>query len=363
MGLFDWLGKLAHEDGVHCSQLKIPAANILLPNYVSVTPQAEQHYVRIWLAEMFLRDGGKWFTKRYPLAYSLVSLAYSDQQGVDFANVSGKNRLEIKQTDLGRSVLYGYPLTPLLPFRGGTISLDCGLVSMATDNLVTSFASVVSEFAGKLGGAQVSVAADLAGSVASSVQALLGAGDAVSKLYYHNVFTATPGGTALNSGYLLLSDVPDGAIDPAQIWYTDAGLRQGVAKDALHALDRQDYLLFQIECVAERDDYQSFSYIAQPFNDALQARADGDDTKGNVLIAQAKRAVQASPDFTGADRKRVRLAIDKAYADDGWGAPGIVAESFAQAPKQEGPPPSLFKKAVMALTLAEAARMPDPEDM
>ena len=225
-GLFDFLGKLVKDEAEHKTQIRIPKDQVLIPGRTEVSPVAEEHYVRIWLAEMFLRDNSSWFTKRYPLTYSLVELNYAGQS-VEFTNVSGKNRLEIKQTDLGRSLLYNYPLTPLLPFRGGTIGLDCGLVSMTASNLVSKFAGVVSEFAGKLGGAQATAAIDLAASVAAGVQDLLGAGDAVSKLYYHNVFSGAQGGAPLSSGYLFLSERGEGKVDAKRLWVTQDGVREG----------------------------------------------------------------------------------------------------------------------------------------
>lgn len=49
-----------------------------------------------------------WFTKRYPLTYSLIEMNYGGQT-TEFSNVSGKNKLDIKQIDIGRSLLYNYP--------------------------------------------------------------------------------------------------------------------------------------------------------------------------------------------------------------------------------------------------------------
>ena len=107
-------------------------------------------------------------------------------------------------------------------------------------------------------------------------------------------------------------------MDARRLWVTQEGLREGEPGGPLQPLPAQDYLLFQIECLQERDDYRSFPYIRQPFEDALDAKADGDDPKGQTLLNQAKRAVQRSPDSTGLDRKRIRKALDDAYANDGF---------------------------------------------
>ncbi|HLL31982.1 MAG TPA: hypothetical protein VK403_13395 [Allosphingosinicella sp.] len=356
-GLFDWLGKLVRDDAEHKTQIRIGVDHVLIPGHESILLAAEQHYVRLWLVEMFLRENTSWFTKRYPLTYSLVE-TNAGGKATEFANVSGKNRLEIKQTDLGRSLLYNYPMTPLLPFKGGTISLDCGLVSMTASNVVTKFAGVVSEFAGKLGGAQIAAATDIASSIASSVQDLLGAGDAVSKLYYHNAFTGAEGGAPLTSGYIFLSEKVEGKVDPARLWVTSDGVREGNRGGPLQPLDPQDYLLIQIECVSERDDYRAFSYISEPFEQALDAKGEGDDAKGQLLLRQAKRAVQRSADFTKVDAKRIAAALDKAYSDDGWS--GEMNEAVSDPVERFER--SRFVDALSLVSIDEALELPDRDD-
>lgn len=356
-GLLNWLGNLVHSDAEHKTQLRIESDHILVDSHPGLSPVAEEHYVRIWLSEMFLRENGSWFTKRYPLTYSLVELSAAGKT-TEFANVSGKNRLDIKQADLGRSLLYNYPLTPLLPFRGGTVSINCGLVSMVASNLITSFAGVVSDFAGKLGGAQIAAATDMAASIASGVQDLLGAGDAVSKLYYHNAFTAAGGGAALVSGHLFLSEKPEGEVDGKRLWVTADGVREGDRGGPFRPLPPQDYLLFQIECTAERDDYRSFDYLREPFEQALDAKAEGDEEKGRLLLNQAKRAAQKSDDFTALDRRRIKAALDTAYANDGWGA---VPEGRPPS-RLEAATRSRFADAVASVSIEEARQLPEEVD-
>lgn len=355
-GLFDWLGKLVREETEHKTQIRIAPDHVLTQNRPAVSPVAEQHYIRLWLVEMFLRENTSWFTKRYPLTYSLVETNYGGRS-TEFANVSGKNRLEIKQTDLGRSLLYNYPMTPLLPFRGGTVSLDCGLVSMTASNLVTMFAGVVSDFAGKLGGAQVAAVTDVASSIASSVQDLLGAGDAVSKLYYHNAFAGAGSGSPLASGYVFLSESPEGRIDPNRLWVTPEGIREGSPGAPLKPLEAQDYLLIQIECLTERDDYRAFAYVSDPFEEALDAKAEGDDAKGQLLLRQAKRSVQKSADFTKVDARRISVALDAAYAADGWGA---ETDESGASPMDRFER-SRFVDALALVSFEAALELPDPE--
>ena len=129
-GLFDFLGKLG--EGRGRAQDTDPPRRGPCPD-----PRPHRSFARRRgaLCPDFSADGdvpaGQFQLVHQALPPHLlaVELNYAGQS-VEFTNVSGKNKLEIKQTDLGRSLLYNYPVTPLLPFRGGTIGLDCGLVSM-----------------------------------------------------------------------------------------------------------------------------------------------------------------------------------------------------------------------------------------
>ena len=168
---------------------------------------------------------------------------------------------------------------------------------------------------------------------------------------------AGDGGTQLVSGYLFISEMAEGTLDPARLWVTKDGIRQGDGAAALSQLSPQDYLLLLIECTTERDDYRSFSYIADPFNDALAAKADGDDAKAKLLIAQAKKAVQKSADFTAADSRRIRLAIDAAFADDGWETPLLESAVGATGSEHQSP----LEMAINRVSIVEAEMMANPD--
>lgn len=297
------------------ARVELLPSNVLTGEAVGLRPVAEQHYLRLWMSELYLRNDRKWFTTRFPLAYSMVGLQYGDQKS-EIANVSGRNRFEITQADLGRSVLRNYPLTPLLPFRGGTVELDCGLVSMEATNLLRSFAGVVSDLASKLNVPQLSAVVSIADSIASGVQELLGAGGAQTVLYAHDGYTAE----TLASGYTLLSALSQNQLRAERLWITPDGIRQGVDGDSLSTLDPEDFMLLRVEVATQRDDWRELVAIRDPFDRALDARITGETDKASMLIRQALGAAIRSADLTRLDRTRVAL--------------GMKAEFEALAPMQ-----------------------------
>lgn len=338
MGLFDWLGQRVSGEAMQRARVVVPDGQNLTSTKNAKVAVAEQNYVRIWLAEMFLKNDNKWFTSRFPLAYSLVGLEYAARK-VELANVSGKNRFEIKQPDLGKSILRNYALTPLLPFRGGTIEIDCGLVSMRAGNVLQSFAGVVSDLAGKLNAPQVAAVVGIAESVAGGVQELLGAGEAETVLYVHDTF----GAATLRDGYIFLSGKKQTEVSPQSIWITDDGARQGSGPNNLQHLDPQNYMVLRIEVATERDDWRSLSTISDPLDAAMEARFEGDENKVKLLVNQAKLAAIKSPDLTRRDMQRVISGIDKELQ-----APSAAAHG----------PQSALERAVARVSADDAASLP-----
>lgn len=346
MGLFDWLGSKINGQAQPRAKVDIADDHNLTGRDVGLKAVAEQHYVRLWISDLYLKNDNKWFSARFPLVYSLIGLDYGGQR-TELANVSGKNKFAIKQADLGKSILQGYALTPLLPFHGGIIEMDCGLVSMQAQNILQDFAGVVSDIAAKVNVPQVSQVVGIAGSVAAGVQSLLGAGDAQTMLYVHQSFQAD----TLKSGYIFLSDRQQTDIDPNRIWITADGVRQGADQGKLQPLDPQNYVVLRIEITQERDDWRSLPVIAEPLEAAIEARFSGDDAKARLLLGQAKLATFKSKDLTRLDVTRVIKGIDAEF-----GAPVAAA----------GPPPrldaaTLLARAVQRTTVAAALAAPVTE--
>lgn len=356
MDLFRWFGRQVANDAAQRTALAVPAAQDLTGRSGTVAV-AEQHYVRLWFSELFLQRDTEWFTSRYPLAYSLVAHKYGDQPKVEFANVAGKNKFDIGQADQGRSIMRNYAMSPLVPFRGGDIEVDCGLVSMRAGNVLESFAKTVGDIAGKLNVPQASAVAGIASSVASAVQDLLGAGEARTVLTAHDMFT----GAGLTSGYVLLSSEPLAHFAGTKVWVTPDGVRTGPDPDHLAPLPPQDFLVVFIQCVPERDDWQSLGAIGKPLDKAIEAKLAGRDDEAKVLLTQAKVAAMTSPDLTRTDAKRVIAAVSRYFSDQAGitetvalTRPGVESVLGAEETYPH------LARAIELLPATDLASLPDP---
>ncbi|WP_315703049.1 MULTISPECIES: hypothetical protein [unclassified Bradyrhizobium] len=358
MSLFEWFKNLFSHDAVQRTRLPIAKANDLTGRSGAVA-KADEHYVRLYFSELFLQKDRNWFTSRFPLGYSLICHKYGDQPKVEFTNVAGKNKFDIQQASQDRSILRNYPMTPLLPFRGGDIEIDCGLVSMQASNLLESFAKTVGDIAGKLNAPQASTVVSIASSIATGVQELLSAGKAETVLYVHDMFT----GKSLTSGYLLLARNPLQTFEGQTLWMTDDGIRVGPSSDALAPIEPQDFLVIFVECLEDRDDWQSLGAVGKPLDKAIEAKLGGRNDEAKLLLVQAKVAAITSPDLTRRDGKRVVAAID-AYYKDGAAIQETIARVTRNALTRSITPSddrlSLhLAPAVARVTVADADKLPE----
>ena len=77
--------------------------------------------------------------------------------------VAGASLLPDLSTDnLDRVIGLNYPMTPLVPFNGGTVSLSAGLLAIAGKNDVKSFLKVLGDFSNLLMVPQLSAALTIA---------------------------------------------------------------------------------------------------------------------------------------------------------------------------------------------------------
>lgn len=289
----------------------------------------ETHYFRIRLVEMFITKK-TWMGKTwYPAAHGLVKAAYGDQV-VELPSVADTSKLFQEQGGTGDVVARNFALTPLLPYRGGTVDLVCGLFAMQGENYLGKMIKVLSDFSGLLAVPQVSQVLNIAAPLASGVQDLFGATDGRMHLGYHDQWVSVddpdhPADNALRSGYIAIIRGSENNVDASALRVEKQQLRI-VDGAATRPYTGKDHLLLHIESRSERDDLSRLSNFWQPFKDSLDALANAEDDKAKASIRQAIAAARTSHDLTDADRSRVTARLKKLYieARDDMNFAGLV---------------------------------------
>lgn len=324
--LFEKLKALREHDATQYFYTHIEPDHVDVPYQVEAA-EAGRHYYQLWLREMYLKNDRTWFSTWYPAVHSLVSHKYGSQS-IELPLIAGSLNLQgVNEKTLNQSVRLSYPLTPLMPFNGGTVTVEAGLLAMQGDNYLNRAIKVIGDFSSLLTLPQLSLGLDIAQKVAQGTSDLLDVSDGKMHLGFRQTFVGKgrSGGDELNPGYLAVILTPQDQIEKAQLGIKEGRLRTGTSLAASRPYTEHTYMLFYMECLEERDDWEALSSIQEPFKRAKEALGNGDEKGAESFLRTAITATLLSSDLTKADRIRVVGALKEAYKEAKDAGLGAVA--------------------------------------
>ena len=298
--------------------------------------QAGRHYVRLWLAEMFLRDEVKWMQTLHPVVHSVARFDFGDHP-VEIPNIADLARAGAQGGERGAVVARNFQLTPTMPFNGGTLSLEAGLLALPGQNYLKGFLDVLGKFAGLLNVPQLSAALGIAQPLALGVQQLLGpAAGGSPHLGFRDSFTA-----GVRGGYLAAVRAPEKELPKLYVVNDQLRTGQGLGPGQHRPLEGFDYMLFRLEVFTERDDWEQLGSIQESFQEAIRDLSDPLTEERAVFnLRRAMLRARLAPELTTADRRRVvealRERFEEARADFGksgltGGGPLTLAQAMTYA--------------------------------
>jgi hypothetical protein len=339
----------------------IPFDHVRDPKYKDETAAAGARYFRLWLSEMGLERDRDWFTSWHPAVHSLVRFQFGSET-VDVPHVAGSSQIpQINGANLDRMIPLNYALTTLMPYNGGVVELEAGLLAMQGTNSLQSFLKVLGDFSSLLNVPQLSAALVVAGPVATGVQELLGSTNGQLHLGLHQTYATKSGGAAeLRPGYIavVLTEARK-PLDPNRLFVVNDRLCVGSSLDDNQLLTGYTHMLLRIETRPERDDLEGLTSIETPFRQAKEALGRSgfkmtDEVKS--LLCTAMTVAYTSSDLTKADRISVAKSM-KAELEDmvGQGAVEIAKTKLADTVQRFGEKPETVLRGPQ-ISLAELVR-------
>jgi hypothetical protein len=277
-----------------------------------------RHYIRLWLAHVYLAKQTKYLQEWYPAVHALVQFDFQGQP-VEFPTVADASKAKMTQdVTTGDVIGQNFVLTPLIPFNNGTVSLDAGLSSVKGANYLQNFISTLSDFSTLLSVPQFSAALGIATPLANGLQSLLNAGGV--HLALHDAFAEGRTG-----GYWMAVRATQSQVPPQQLAVVNHQLRREGKP-----LEGFDYLLFRLEVTEKGPDYRSLSAIQDPMKQAHQALKDLEEAKAEGFYRGAIVAAHEARELTNADRIRVKTQLrdDFAQLKKDLGFAGLVGGEY-----------------------------------
>jgi hypothetical protein len=339
--LLDTLKDLWSSAATHYVAHDVPRSAVTPPADTGECCVAGLHYFRLWLAEMRLAHGREWFTAQHPLVHSLVRLQFGDQE-LELPRVCGPLGLPgFDAAHLGDVIHLDHPLTPLLPYNGGVVEVSAGLIGLEGSSVLRDFVSAVDAVSQVLAPPPLSSVVAAVMPVTRAVQALLGASDGRQHLGIHLAYAGQQSAQALHAGFVAVIRRDALTIDTGEV-----SVDRGRLRYRGQPLTGADYLLFRVERMAERDDWDGLSSVARPFRDALAALSHGNTPTADALVRRALLEAFTSPDLTRTDRPRVAGEIKRAYQEARDAGLGLAHETATLSSAMAGAaPPDDFARA------------------
>ncbi len=300
------------------------------PNHVDrqlgdYTIEAGRHYFRLWLAEMFLQKQVQWATIWYPAVHALVRCEFGNQV-MEIPNIADSTRMGMQQSGQGDVIVRNFLLTPTLPFNGGSVTLDAGLMAIKGQNYLNDFIKVLGNFAGLLSVPQLSSVIQVAQPLVNGIQDLFNAGKDHLHLGLHETFVAD----TVKPGYIAVIRAAQQAVDISKLWVLNDQLREGRGPNITQNVpfEQFDYILFRTEIFEKRDDWEKLTSIQEPFQEAIKALGDFDERRAQFLLQRALVQAKLAPELTKADRRRVVDELKKqfSYDKEDLGTSGLVGK-------------------------------------
>ena len=294
--LWTALAGLATKDAEHYTYITLPQPSPEVP-----VIKADEHYFQLRMVDMFLSKGRTWFTDWHPAVTSQVKLKFGARDATPICRVASP-----PHEALSPGVFVNYPLTDLLPYRGGEVDVQAGLLGLKGASAWTMPIALLERFSG-LVGAPLAASLAVAEQVAGGLNELLAKASERVHLGFHQAFT--PGGAPFVSSYHIIVGAPDGKIEPAQLSIEGDRLRyQETPHSPKRALDEYDYIVIAIDGVVDRKDFE-FPDIESAMLRAKEALKEPDLDAYEKNRRAAIAAALSSPDLVEAARTRVVAAI------------------------------------------------------
>jgi hypothetical protein len=298
MDVLTWFKELWQKSGTQSTYLWIDPTHVDSGGSAAKPTAlvAGQHYFRLWLVEMLLQNTVQWGTQFHPAVYSVVRFRFGNSDEV-LSHIAGQS--SIKDLDLAKlnsSVAVNYAVTPLVPFNGGEIELEAGLLAVPGTNNVKSMIKLLGDFSKLLVVPQLSAALAIAAPLADGISEMVGATAAKPQLRLHDTWTANNG--SLRSGYFVVISSPLGRHQAATLWVKGGRLYEGTGGNNLQPVTGFHYMLFRIEAESDRDDWDSLTAIEEPYQQAIEmvqnSVAEADPDLKKKMLSEADRRLGAA---------------------------------------------------------------------
>jgi len=298
---------------------EMPSAIKILRNHIDENEKGQldvkfakdQNYFQMLINEMYLSTQREWFNKVDPVVYAYAEFIYAGRShAVPF--LVGPNILRqrgVSDQFLGGLILRNTDVTGVNPYRGGTLVLSVVLCEAKGDNLLRPLLKVVENTAGALDFSPATgVYIKVAKLLMDGFDQLFGTGMVTPLVGLRDMFGPRMD-MPFQPGYFALIAAPD--VPPETLWVRDRQLVTGPNLKDAKPYRNADFVLYSINSVGARDDYDTLPFNAlweRVKTDASSGKEEPNFSSARQQMGTLYQVIMSSPDLT--DPQRMSLAAE-----------------------------------------------------
>jgi hypothetical protein len=294
----------------------IRAANAGIPG-LGKTIEPDQCYVELYLESLRLARARKFATHFHGVVYSFVTLSREGEEKAKLAAISRPEKLvELDAGSLDRVIIVSKQMMGPTPFRGGPVSLELGLFSVKSGNLLTPLLDYVTRVSSTAGISYVTAIKPFIPLITEGMDLIAGQQqDTALEVGIDTDLTLTRGCVAA------IIDRPDKSIDKSKLSLDDDRklLLDGGTLDC-------GYAVFSLRPTTEKSDYGEIPELKDRYAAIQSAIRTGNAKEAQDALASFRLATIASPDLISSDAaklvEKARQKVKQAFPPGGFAAVG-----------------------------------------
>lgn len=289
----------------------------VVPGIVEKPITAGNGYYQIVLAQMYVRRDRVIRRTYYPAVQSIAKFDFGNDSKEVRTVISPLNESGDGMPDADHITVRDQHLTPLIPFNGGSISLDMTLYAKKGGDGFEQFTIAMQEFSKVVTAAPISSITNTLAPINAGISALFDLDRDKMVAGFKQSFQSES--RPLVPQYMVsINDTVD-AIDVSQLYAINSQLRWGRIGDIDDAVpfDSTDFLLVRVETTRLRDDWRNIGNIETLAGEAISgvaAKGKGDSTEvEDGKIRAAILEAWTSPDLSEEQRPWVGTILKETY--------------------------------------------------
>jgi len=305
----------------------IPALKVGIDG-IGQAVEADSCYIELYLESLRLARARKFATRFHAVAYSYITLSREGEKRAQLAAVSKPEKLaELDKDSLDHVITISKQMMGSTPFRGGPVSIELGLFSVKSGNVLTPVLDYVTRVSSTAGISFVGAIKPFLPLIAEGMDLIAG----------QQQDTALEVGVeidlTLNSGCVMaIIDRPKGSIDIEKL---------SLDKDRRLLLDGKildcGYAVFSFRPTTKKSDFGEIPELKERYAELMTAISKGKIKDAQDALGSFRLATIASPDLISSDADRlVEMAPQKykrAFPPGGvatFGTKGMQIETLSE---------------------------------